>query len=250
MKRHITTITIIALLMALAGTLRSQSFQPYKSGIMAYHGYQFPIVPGSEEWKTMGYLQSVASLQLPIDTLNQISTARLLETCLYYPFNIDIFAFDDQIGSFGRVKDLFNGYAELYQRSDFVQQLIAFYNARDIEYVDQFTLDYDKGLYSFDFCVLEFMLADAARFATESQAEQIVASLLEKMDRKRWNQVYRRTNRIIISLAIGRCLQRLDACHDYQGMTLNGFLQSGKLTDLTDLDYIIDKAKSLNLLKP
>ena len=38
-------------------------------------------------------------------------------TCLYYPFNIDIFAFDDQLGSFGRVKHQFNGYAELYQGS-------------------------------------------------------------------------------------------------------------------------------------
>lgn len=236
---------LIALLMALAGTVRSQSFQPYKSGILAYHGYQFPIVPGSEEWKALGHLQRVASLQLPLDTLNQMSTARLLETCLYYPFNIDIFAFDDQIGSFGRVKDLFNGYAELYQRSDFVQQLIALYNARDIEYVDQFTLDYDKGLYSFDYCVLEFMFTDAASLASSIQAKQIIPLLMEKMDQKAKKRIYGGFNRITIGLAIGRCLQRLGVFFDHQTTTLNGFLQSGKLTQPSDLDYIFNKAKSI-----
>lgn len=34
-------------------------------------------------------------------------------------------------------------------------------------------------------------------------------------------------------------------CFDGQGATLNGFLQSGKLTNIEDLDYIYTKAKNL-----
>ena len=116
MKHTITTLFLL-LLLAVAGMAKAQSFQPYKSGVIQYHGYAYPIVPGTETWKQIDYPQRVASLQLPVDTLRNISTARLLETCLYYPFNIDIFAFDDQLGSFGRVKHQFNGYAELYQGS-------------------------------------------------------------------------------------------------------------------------------------
>ena len=49
----------------------------------------------------------------------------------------------------------------------------------------------------------------------------------------------------MIALAIGRCLQRTNAFSDYQGTTLQSFLQSGKLTNASDLDYIYTKAKNL-----
>ena len=248
MYRFITIITFLFLL--LSGISRGQGFQPYKSGVITYHGYAYPVVPGTEEWKALGHRQRVESLQLPMDTLHNISTPRLLETCLYYPFNIDIFAFDDQMVSFGRIKEQFNGYAELYQRPDFVQHLVTLYDSRNVSFIDQMTLDYDKGLYSFDLYILEFMLADEAYLATESQASQIVSLLLEKMDQKTQNPVYGRTNRIMIGLAIGRCLQRINAISDYQGSTLNAFLQKVKLTTLSDLDYIISKAKTLKSSKP
>ena len=123
---------VLSLLLVAAGAALGQTFRPYKSGIVPYHGYSFPIVPGTDEWKSISHAQRVASLQLPADTLQSISTARLLETCLYYPFNIDIFALDDQIHSFNRVKEQFNGYAELYRRADFVQELMNLYNSKSV----------------------------------------------------------------------------------------------------------------------
>lgn len=156
-------IVFLTLLVSL-GSARAQTFQPYKSEVITYHGYDFPAIPGTDAWKSLSYSQRVASLQLPADTLRSISTARLLETCLYYPFNIDIFALDNQIYSFSRVKESFNGYAELYKRADFVQQLMELYNSKDV---------------------------------------------------------------------------------DYQGTTLQAFLQSGKLTDVNDLIYVYSKAKAL-----
>ena len=80
MKHTITTLFLL-LLLAVADMAKAQSFQPYKSGVIPYHGYAYPIVPGTETWKQIDYPQRVASLQLPVDTLRNISTARLLETC-------------------------------------------------------------------------------------------------------------------------------------------------------------------------
>ena len=235
----------LLLLLAVAGMAKAQSFQPYRSGVIQYHGYVYPVVPGTETWKNIDYPQRVASLQLSDDTLRSISTERLLETCLYYPFNIDIFAFDDQIGSFGRVKNQFNGYTELYQRADFVQRLISLYNSRNVSFVDQIAVDYDRGLYAFDFKIMEFMFSDAAILASDAQAAQIAALLMEKMGQKAQNRVYGSSNRIPLGLAIGRCLQRTNAFADYQGSTLQGFLQSGKLANPSDLDYIFNKARTL-----
>ena len=243
--KHIFTNVFLLLLLIVAVRAEAQSFQPYRTGILPYHGYSFPVVPGTEAWKSIDHPQRVASLQLPADTFQSISTARLLETCLYYPFNIDIFAFDDQIGSFRSVKNRFNGYAELYQRTDFVQQLMNLYNSRSVSYVDQITLDYDRGLYAFDFKIMEFMLTDAANMASTAQAAQIVTMLLDKIDQKAQNRVYGGSSFLSVGLAIGRCLQRTSTFSDYQGTTLQGFLQSGKLTNPNDLEYIFNKARTL-----
>ena len=237
--------TFFLLLLFVAGAAEAQTYQPYKSGIIAYHGYSFPIVPGTDEWKSISHTQRVASLQLPADTLQSISTARLLETCLYYPFNIDIFALDDQIYSFNRVKEQFNGYAELYQRNDFVQQLMNLYSSRNVAFVNQIEIDREQGHYAFDYHIMELMFTDATPLASDTQAAQIAAMLNHKKEQKTQCSVYGSTNRMVIALAIGRCLQRTNAFSDYQGTTLPAFLQSGKLTNASDLDYIYAKVRNL-----
>lgn len=239
------TVFLLLLVVSVAAQTQAQTFQPYKSGVIAYHGYFFPVVPGTEEWKSISHTQRVASLQLPADTLQSISTARLLETCLYYPFNIDIFALDDQIYSFNRVKDQFNGYGELYQRTDFVQELIGLYASRNVAFVNQIEIDREQGHYTFDYHYLEYMFTDAALLASDTQASQIAALLYEKKEQKKQYSVYGSTNRMVIALAIGRCLQRTNAFTDYQGTTLPAFLQSGKLTNASDLDYIYAKVRNL-----
>ncbi len=234
---------VMLVLLVITGVAKAQTFQPYKSGVIPYHGYSFPVVPGTDAWKSISHNQRVASLQLPADTLQSISTARLLETCLYYPFNIDIFALDDQIYSFNRVKEQFNGYAELYQRADFVQELIDLYASRNVEFVNQIGLDREQGHYAFDYHIMEFMFTDAALLASDAQAAQIAAMLYEKKEQKTQYSVYGSTNRMVIALAIGRSLQHANAFSDYQGTTLQAFLQTGKCTNAYDLDYIYSKAK-------
>ena len=242
---NIRGMGFLLLLLAVSTVAKAQSYQPYKSGIIAYHGYSFPIIPGTDEWKSISHTQRVASLQLPADTLQSISTARLLETCLYYPFNIDIFALDDQIYSFNRVKEQFNGYAELYQRTDFVQQLMNLYSGRNVSFVNQIEIDREQGHYAFDYHIMEFMFTDAALLASDTQAGQIAAMLYNKKEQKTQYSVYGSTNRMVIALSIGRCLQRSNAFSDYQGTTLQSFLQCGKLTNASDLDYIYSKARNL-----
>lgn len=234
---------LIVLLLAVTSVAGAQTFQPYKSGSIAYHGYSYPIVPGTDEWKSISHTQRVASLQLPADTLQSISTARLLETCLYYPFNIDIFALDDQLYSFNRVKEQFNGYAELYERTDFVQLLMNLYGSRNVAFVNQIEIDREQGHYAFDYHIMEFMFTDAALLASDTQVGQIAAMLYNKKEQKTQYSVYGSTNRMVIALAIGRCLQRTNAFSDYQGTTLQAFLQTGKCTNANDLDYIYSKAQ-------
>lgn len=53
-KRNNNKVKVVLfLLLAVAGVARAQTFQPYKSGVIAYHGYSYPIVPGTDEWKSI-----------------------------------------------------------------------------------------------------------------------------------------------------------------------------------------------------
>ena len=125
-----------------------------------------------------------------------------------------------------------------------MQQLMNLYSSRDVAFVNQIEIDREQGHYAFDYHIMEFMFTDVALWASDAQAAQIVAMLYEKKEQKTQYSVYGSTNRMVIALAIGRSLQRTNAFSDYQGTTLQAFLQSGKPTNASDLEYIYSKAKN------
>lgn len=180
--RKIIVITVF--LLSFCGVIHAQEFNPYHTNVIDYNGYSYPIFPGCDEWADMNYSQRLESLQLPSDTLENISTSRLLETCLYYPFNIDSFFSDNYFVGFENVRMNFNGYGELFQRTSFVQELIDLYDSRDVFFIEQINDDYDCGQYSFDFTIMELMIFEGMDNATEIQLEQIVTLVTEKKSQR------------------------------------------------------------------
>lgn len=160
--------------------IMAQGFSPYHTNVIKYNGYSYPYFPGCVEWEDMNYSQRLDSLQIPLDTLENISTSRLLETCLYYPFNINVMLSDDYLIGFEKVRNNFNGYAELFLRSNFIQELIDLYDSRDVFFIEEINDDYDCGQYSFDFMFLELFILENIDHATETQLNQIVTLVTTK----------------------------------------------------------------------
>ena len=160
--------------------IMAQGFSPYHTNVIKYNGYSYPYFPGCVEWEDMNYSQRLDSLQIPLDTLENISTSRLLETCLYYPFNINVMLSDDYLICFEKVRNNFNGYAELFLRSNFIQELIDLYDSRDVFFIEEINDDYDCGQYSFDFMFLELYILESMDYATETQLNQIVSLVTTK----------------------------------------------------------------------
>jgi hypothetical protein len=160
--------------------IMAQGFSPYHTNVIKYNGYSYPYFPGCVEWEDMNYSQRLDSLQIPLDTLENISTSRLLETCLYYPFNINVMLSDDYLIGFEKVRNNFNGYAELFLRSNFIQELIDLYDSRDVFFIEEINDDYDCGQYSFDFMFLELYILESMDYATETQLNQIVSLVTTK----------------------------------------------------------------------
>lgn len=183
--KNFTKLIALFLLLVFAGSLKAQTeFAPYKSNVISYNGYSFPIIPGSDIWKNTSYSQRVEMLQIPVDTLKNISTKRLLETCLYYPFNIDIFLCDNQSEGFYKVRNQFNGYVELFQRDDFIQELITLYSSRDVCFVENINNDYERGQYSFDYKIMEIMMLEVLDSVPNQRSNQMAKIVSEKQSQK------------------------------------------------------------------
>ena len=76
------------------------------------------------DWQHPTIIQdSINALQIPDAVLESISTAGLLETCLEYPYLIEIFFSNDYKYGFetGLVAG-FNGYRELLKRHDLAKK--------------------------------------------------------------------------------------------------------------------------------
>lgn len=177
-------IVVVVYILSFCRIVNAQEFNPYHTNVIDYNGYSYPIFPGCDEWIDMSYSQRLESLQIPSDTLKNISTSRLLETCLYYPFNIDALISDNYFIGFENVRMNFNGYEELFQRTSFIQDLIDLYDSRDVFFIEQINDDYDCGQYSFDFMIMELMIFECIDNANETQLEQIVALVTEKKSQR------------------------------------------------------------------
>lgn len=103
-----------------------------------WYPYEYPIVPGTQEWiKLEDVVARREVCQIPDDVLNHITTDALLETVINYPFRADMYSFNDFQTGYKAVKSRFNGLQELERRSDCLDALLRYsqvsYSSNDDE---------------------------------------------------------------------------------------------------------------------
>lgn len=87
--------------------------------------YQFQIKPGSPEWNGFTSKQEKLDVcQIPEQKLKGMTTEALLSTVLAYPLITDYFAFDTPDLACNVMSNDFNGFNELFSRSDVTQALL------------------------------------------------------------------------------------------------------------------------------
>ncbi len=257
MKRGIIKLAGLLLVLGLfANGLKAQDvYQPYETNAVPYHGYLYPVIPGTEEWIALGgYEERLASVQLPVDTLQSISTARLLESCLYNPFIIDIFAFDDHVQQMGRERNYLNCLDEYFSRPDCLSELVSLYSSRQVTFIFDIPEcdenQCDRGRYQIDYDIMEVMMAylNTIMDFSSNEIKDVVSALLDKT--MRWEQyydTYGAAHKGEVLLLMGRLLNRAGAFTDYQGTTLFWFLENGYCIDVSscesDMNYIMQVAR-------
>ena len=101
----------------------------------------------------------IVASQIPETQLKTISTDELLEKCLGYPYIADVMFAENIPLMFKYIRQEFNGFNELFGRQDVAQVILNYFLNFDFEKINEYQVDYKKGLYVFKFCYLNLLLA-------------------------------------------------------------------------------------------
>ncbi|MGC9342169.1 MAG: hypothetical protein ACP5E3_05675 [Bacteroidales bacterium] len=122
--------------------------------------WDFPVKPGSEEWKQLNtYQDKLNAFNLPQEILERISTEKLAEACLNYPLFSLIFTRNDLQRGYNHVRAIFNGFRELELRDDAGKELLKIYKNYEPEDFKKTASLAEIGSHVFKFTYIEILLA-------------------------------------------------------------------------------------------
>lgn len=211
--------------------------------------YNFRIKPGTESWRKLKtHEEMIKVCRIPNDTLQRLTTAALLETCLSYPLMMDFLASNNIKAGFENTYKAFNGYQELMNRPDFASTLIRYYQNLDIARVNTMPTLADKGDYSYKVCAIELFFGTsgfANSFGTANH-KQLVALLLDKLNAKNKHvDVYGFTGHVSAAYAMVNVMAVSDPHQEaFRKEGVNAFRTQLVFKDGTVVNEIISLAKA------
>lgn len=185
----IYTITLVGLLSCNKDELVIQQGECMPFSIS--DTYEYPIVPGTDEWKDLKSLtEKVQACQIPSNKLKSISTEGLLETLLTYPLILDYGAFNMQQDGFERIKSENNGFSELYGRTDFINVITERYKLMSLNCDQNYYPPFIGGIETpiqISFQTIEFFILqdELLNEINSNQRIKILETVLEKLQAKK-----------------------------------------------------------------
>ena len=131
---------------------------PVFSQNMENRSFEFSIRTKDVKWKQMSIFERIQALQIPEDIIHGIPTSELLETCLDFPYLIDILFSDNLQSGFVELTIEFNGFRELLCRKDLTETVLTKNNSLPYEIARDYGGIYEKGIFSIKWLVFEMIL--------------------------------------------------------------------------------------------
>jgi len=207
--------------------------------------------PGTPGWESLEIQQRIESLQVPYALLANISTEGLLETCLDFPYKMEIFCGEDFQKGFDWLLEIFNGYPELLKRRDLTDALIGKYSDLILEVAKvRSQSPVDKGMFSFRHFLLEFILAQdivLENLSKDQENELFILALEHKKIKRSLVDIFSNLNDAPANLLFAKKVMKDNQARADMQDALMNFIQKPKIIGL-DVDsylegYINDKFK-------
>ncbi len=180
-------------------------------GIGNSQSYNFPIKAGTKEWmKIQTHDDMIRACKIPDDSLKNISTSRLIETCLSYPLMMDMLAFDNPKNGFINTYSNFNGFQELVGRGDVDTQLFDKFIHELPQNIETIKGDIDRGSFTFRFTILEMMLSHdpILNKLDYNQQSQLIIDLIAKSEAKAKSVEYGWIGQIGLTYLLAKVLDK------------------------------------------
>ncbi len=160
MRGKIKPIYVIRAFPAVLAVFLLVSLLVYGGGTSASDAYDYPIKPGTDEWKALGsHEEMLKACQIPEELLHRMSTTGLVETVLNYPLAGDWWAYDSTEIGIKHVSEQSNGLSELPGRNDAGDSLIALYQTIDPGTIDVNSPIAEQAEYYFRLLNIELLLS-------------------------------------------------------------------------------------------
>jgi len=152
--------------------------------------WDYPIKPGSKEWNEredrQNFMAGLRIMNIPSDTLELIKTEQLVKTCLNYPFWSLVFSRNSLQEGYDFIRNNFNGFRELENRSNAAQYILQEYKKMDPTDFKPGSSLAQKGEYMARFTFIELLLAqhEIIGNVNEDIKKQVIEESLKKFREK------------------------------------------------------------------
>jgi len=215
--------------------------------------YDFPIKPGTLEWKKLKSGKEMAeACSIPNSILKTLTTEALVKTSLSYPLLNEVFYANNlQKGIEGVIKN-FNGLSELLKRKDAGAELFKIYKTKSVTNLNENLNEVEQGLFTLDFTYLELLLSQPQILNTLSSKEriEIVKEAIVKYDNKKeknivFGQFGLTTSIFVIAKILSVENKLTEILKTISQKEIDIFLNTAMYSDSSTLLAIYNAAKSL-----
>lgn len=215
--------------------------------------YDFPVKPGSLEWKKLKSGKEMAEVcSIPDPILSLLTTEALAKSCLSYPLLNEVFyANNFQKGIEGVIKN-FNGLSELLKRKDAGQELFKIYKNKNVKDLNENSSEVQQGLFSLDFTYLELLLSQPQILNNLSSKErtELVKEAITKYDNKKekidvFGEAALMTSVFVIARVLNTENKLAEVLKTVSQKEINMFLATTRYSNSLTVSAIYNAGKSL-----
>jgi hypothetical protein len=211
-----------------------------------------------KEWKSLENRYERGKVcQIPDDVLPALSTEKLIELCLNYPFIIDIRAFDNILTGFDKYSGEFNGFQELIKRNDAALVLTKMYKEEDPLAIDKDWTLVEMIHYANKISMMELFLCNKqilSKLDSDEKRDLMNEYRLKKSQKNKMTDLYKNHDFQTIYLAMVKLLEseNVDLSRDINMDNVTPYITTGILKSKEVFKDIINAVNNylLNDLRP
>lgn len=140
--------------------------------ILSGQTWDYPVKPGTEEWKNMDYIDKLRKSQPLKEIIDDMTTNVLFENCLKYPFNKEILLFNNPNDRFRILFDNSIVWTEFIKRKDAFIVLRKYYTQNSLDDIAKIKDENTRNNERFNLYFLEKVISETSFVDNLSASEK------------------------------------------------------------------------------